>query len=299
MAARKAPFTSAADPSDPGSAKQLEPGLYVTATPIGNAQDITLRALSILRGCDAILAEDTRVTANLLSIHGIRNRLEPVHAHNEAAAAAAIARRIRAGERLALVSDAGTPLVSDPGARLVQALIAEGLPVTCAPGPSSAVAALVLSGLPAERFMFAGFLPSKAAERRSVLRSLSAVDATLILFEAPHRLAGALADAAQIFGPRPAAVARELTKKFEEVRRGVLPELAARYADEPPRGEIVLVIAPAQPGGAAQEPDLDAALTRALAGASLKEAVAQVAAETGLPRKTVYARALALTKPAR
>jgi 16S rRNA (cytidine1402-2'-O)-methyltransferase len=196
---------------------------------------------------------------------------------------------------VALVSDAGTPLVSDPGYKLVEAAIAEGIPITAAPGASALLTALVLSGLPTDRFLFAGFLPPKSPARRTEIRSLAAVPATLIFYEAPQRLAKALEDLADMLGPRPAAVARELTKRFEEVRRDTLEGLAAHYRDAPqPKGEIVILVGPPAADVGTSEIDLDAALEAALAKHSVKEAAALVAAETGLPRRTVYARALAL-----
>jgi 16S rRNA (cytidine1402-2'-O)-methyltransferase len=276
--------------------------LTVIATPIGNAGDITLRALAALRSCDAIVCEDTRVSAKLLARHGIRRPLVAYHEHNAERMRPRILARLRAGESLALISDAGTPLVSDPGYKLLRAVIAEGLPVTTLPGPSAALAALVLSGLPPDRFFFAGFLPPKAAARRQALGELAAVPATLIVFEAPGRLASSLGDMAAVLGPRPAAVARELTKLFEEVRRDDLATLARHYAEAgAPLGEVVVVIGP--PGGArlageAADAATDAALRQALGRMSLRDAVDAVAATTGQPRRAVYARALALGKPA-
>jgi 16S rRNA (cytidine1402-2'-O)-methyltransferase len=276
--------------------------LAVVATPIGNAGDITLRALAMLSSCDAIVCEDTRVSAKLLARHGIRRPLIAYHEHNAERMRPKILARLRAGESLALISDAGTPLVSDPGYKLLRAAIAEGLPVTTLPGPSAALAALVLSGLPPDRFFFAGFLPAKAAARRQALGDLATIPATLIVFEAPGRLPDSLADMAAVLGPRPAAVARELTKLFEEVRRDDLAALARHYADSgPPPGEVVVVIGP--PGetrlaGEAAAAATDAALRQALGRMSLRDAVDAVAATTGQPRRAVYARALALGNPA-
>jgi 16S rRNA (cytidine1402-2'-O)-methyltransferase len=272
----------------------VAPGLHIVATPIGNAGDLSFRALEVLRAADLVACEDTRVTGKLLARYGIGARRFAYHEHNAERVRPVLLEKLRAGARIALVSDAGTPLVSDPGYRLVRAAIEEGLPVTSVPGPSAPVAALVLSGLPPDRFLFAGFLPPKRAARRSELAGLRGLAATLVFFEAPHRLPESLADMAEMLGERPAAVARELTKMFEEVRRGSLAVLAAHYAAAgPPKGEIVVVV------GATREPaheeaGLDARLRRALAGMSLRDAAEAVAEATGLPRRQVYARALEL-----
>lgn len=273
---------------------KLAPGLYLVATPIGNLADVTLRALAVLRGADAILCEDTRVTAKLLARYGIATTARPYHDHNAERVRPAILARLKAGAVLALVSDAGTPLVSDPGYKLVRAALADGIAVTAVPGPSAALAALLSSGLPPDRFLFAGFLPAKTAARRRALDELKAVAATLVFFESAPRLAECLADMVEILGSRPAAVARELTKLHEEVRRGDLAALAAHYrAAGPPKGELVLVIGPPAQT-AASEAELDRALGTALARKSLRAAVAEVAAATGARRRHVYARALAL-----
>jgi 16S rRNA (cytidine1402-2'-O)-methyltransferase len=273
-------------------------GLVLVPTPIGNLTDMTLRAAAALRLADHILCEDSRVTQRLLSAWGIATRLVPLHEHNEDARIPATLAALRAGKRVALVSDAGMPLVSDPGYRLVRAALAEGLAVGAVPGPNAALLALVLSGLPPHPFLFMGFLPAKPAARRAALAGLAAAEraglsATLVFYEAPHRLAESLADMAGVLGERPAAVARELTKRFEEVRRDGLSALAALYAGAPARGEICVVVGPPDPAAAADAPaDIDALLRAALAEGSLKEAVAKVTAATGLPRKAVYARAL-------
>jgi 16S rRNA (cytidine1402-2'-O)-methyltransferase len=285
--------------SKPGAAsepsvKRPTAGLYVTATPIGNAADITLRALDLLRAADVIACEDTRVTGKLLARYGIATPMQPYHEHNAAKMRPVLLRRLAAGEVVALVSDAGTPLVSDPGFKLVQAALAAGLAVTALPGASSLLAALCLAGLPTDRFLFAGFLSPKTAQRRRSLEELKAVPATLVFLESAQRLAASLADMAAVLGPRPAAVARELTKLFEEVRRDSLAALAAHYAAAgPPKGEVVVAVGPPLET-AAESIDLDAVLRPALVGMRLKEAVAAVAEATGLPRKQVYARALAL-----
>ncbi len=272
--------------------KPLSPGLYVTATPIGNARDVTLRALDILKHCDAILAEDTRVTSKLLAIHGISKPLSAYNDHNAARERPKILARLRHGAALALVSDAGTPLVSDPGYKLVREAIAEGIPVHAVPGASAPLTALALAGLPSDRFFFAGFLPSKRGERRSALEELKNIPATLIVFESPQRLAECLKDMAEIFGARPAAIARELTKRHEEIVRGDLAGLASQYENtEPPKGEITLLLGP--PGQAA--PDLahmDSLLEKALAFMPVKAAADLVAEALGLHRHEVYERAL-------
>lgn len=269
----------------------------LVGTPIGNAADISQRALATLAAVDAIACEDTRVTGPFLARFGIHAPLIAYHEHNAPRMRPLLLERLARGESLALVSDAGMPLVSDPGYKLVRAAIAQGTPVTAVPGPSAPLAALVVSGLPTDRFLFAGFLPAKAGARRAALEELAGVPATLILFEAPARLAASLADMSAVLGAREAAVARELTKLFEEVRRASLPELAAHYAAAgPPRGEIVVVIAPPAALPAADEEGVDAALRAALARASLRDAVAEVAGATGRPRRDVYARALALAR---
>ena len=285
----------------PDRACFIPPGLVLVATPIGNLADVSSRALDALRGADLVLCEDTRMTARLLTHYGIAARTSPLHDHNEEDRIPALLDRLRSGSRMALVSDAGTPLVSDPGYRLLRAAVAAGVPVSAVPGPNAAVTALVLSGLPPQPFLFLGFPPPRPAARRAAFGRLRAAEraglsATLLWHEAPHRLADTLADLASQFGERPAAVARELTKRFEEVRRGLLSELAAHYAAAPARGEITVAVGPA-PEEAADPQDLDEQLRRALAHNSLKDAAALVAAATGLPRKTVYARALALGKP--
>ncbi|HZB93994.1 MAG TPA: 16S rRNA (cytidine(1402)-2'-O)-methyltransferase [Stellaceae bacterium] len=281
--------------SKPQPASTLAPALYLVATPIGNAEDITLRALKTLAAADVIACEDTRVTAKLLALHGIERPLLSYHEHNAEHMRPIILDRLRRGERVALVSDAGTPLISDPGFKLVRAALAEGLPVTALPGPSAAVTALLVSGLPSDRFFFAGFLPPKAAARRTALAELGGIKASLVFFEGAPRLAAALADMAAVLGPRPAAVARELTKLYEEVRRGSLAELAAHYrAEGAPRGELAVVVGPPPAEAAPQGETLDRQIEAALARMSLRDACAAVAAATGLPRRTVYARALAL-----
>lgn len=279
-------------------AEPLSPGLHIVATPIGNLKDISFRALSTLAAADVVLAEDTRTSKTLLAHYGIATPLLPYHEHNAAQMRPKILEKLRQGGKLALISDAGTPLVSDPGYKLVAEVVAEGLPVTGIPGPSAVLAALVLAGLPTDRFFFEGFLPPKSAARKARLTELAAIPGTLVFFESPRRLAEMLSDAAAVLGARSGAVARELTKYYENVRRGPLPELAAHYGEaEEARGEIVVVIGPPDASAAAAQGDtLDEALRAALAKVSLKEAVAQVAAASGQPRRVVYARALELTR---
>ncbi|MBK9083678.1 MAG: 16S rRNA (cytidine(1402)-2'-O)-methyltransferase [Rhizobiales bacterium] len=277
-------------------AEPLDPGLYVVATPIGNLRDISFRALATLAAADAVVAEDTRVTRHLLAHYGVSTPLLAYHEHNAAEMRPRLLARLAAGERLALVSDAGTPLVSDPGFKLVAEAAERGVPVIAVPGPSAVLAALVVAGLPTDRFFFEGFLPARSAARRQRAAELAAIPGTLIFFESPRRLAEALTDLAAVLGDRPAAVARELTKRFETVRRGRLADLAAAYAaEDAPKGEIVLLVGP--PGEGAQETsadDLDRRILAALATHSVKDAASVVAGETGRPRRQVYARAIEL-----
>ena len=272
-------------------------GLYIVATPIGNARDITLRALDALRGADVIVCEDTRVTSKLLAIHAISRPLLAYHEHNADKAGPQIIERLKQGQIVALVSDAGTPLVSDPGYRLVRTCAEENLFVTHLPGPSSVLTALVLAGLPTDRFLFAGFPNNKSGKRQTELGELKAVPATLVFLESPKRLAKSLADMALILGPRNATIGRELTKKFEEVRRGTLNELAYHYQQAgSPKGEVTIVIAPPLAlDDAATPEDIDHMLGDALSTLSLKDAVAAVSAATGAVKRDVYARALALS----
>ncbi len=277
----------------------LAAGLHIVATPIGNLRDITLRALDVLGSADVIVCEDTRVFAKLASHYGIA---APTIAYSDATqdlAEPRILRALAAGKRVALVSDAGMPLISDPGYRLVRAALAGDHVVTAAPGPSAVPMALALSGLPTDRFFFGGFLPAKEVERRRAISAAASVPSTLVFFEAPHRLAASLVDLADLLGPRPAAIARELTKLFEEVRRAPLTELADHYARHPEvKGEIAIVIGPPDEAVAPAAAKLDKALLTAMAGASLKDAAAEVAARYGLKRRDVYARALELKREA-
>jgi 16S rRNA (cytidine1402-2'-O)-methyltransferase len=277
-------------------APALAPGLHIVATPIGNLRDSTLRALEVLAAADVIACEDTRVTRKLLDHYGITTPLTSYHDHNAGEARPKLVARLAAGAAIALVSDAGTPLVSDPGFKLVRAAHDAGHTVTAVPGASAALAALAVAGLPTDRFFFEGFLPAKPGQRQARIAEIARIPATLLLFETGPRLAAALADLADGLGARAAAVCRELTKLHEEVRRADLAALAAHYksADDP-RGEIVLVIAP--PVAQSMEgADLDALLRSALARVSVKEAVAEIATVTGRSRREVYQRALTLAK---
>jgi 16S rRNA (cytidine1402-2'-O)-methyltransferase len=280
-------------------APKLAPGLHIVATPIGNLRDITLRALEVLGGADVIACEDTRVTRKLLDHYGITATLMPYHEHNAAAARPKILKRLADGEAVALVCDAGTPLVSDPGYKLVRAARELGHAVTAVPGASAVLAALGIAGLPTDRFFFEGFLPAKENARRARIAELARVPATLVLFESGPRLAAALADLAGTLGAREAAICRELTKLYEEVRRGDLPALARDIAAAPPpRGEIVIVIAPPREEPTSAEA-VDELLRHALGRASLKDAAREVALATGQPRREIYQRALTLTKETR
>jgi 16S rRNA (cytidine1402-2'-O)-methyltransferase len=287
--------SKSADPTEEAEVTALAPGLYIVATPIGNLRDITLRALDVLRRADAIICEDTRVTATLARRYGLAAERIAYHDHNADAVRPKLLARLAASAALALVSDAGTPLISDPGFKLVREAVAAGIAVTAVPGASAAVAAVTVAGLPTDRFLFAGFLPIKSGARRRALRELATVQASLVFYETAPRLGLALADMAAMLGDRLAAVARELTKLHEEVRRESLAALAEHYRRAgPPKGEIVVVVGPPPASVAAADEDIDAQLLSALRTASLREATAAVAAATGLPRRQVYARALAL-----
>jgi 16S rRNA (cytidine1402-2'-O)-methyltransferase len=288
----------AASAASPDDSRDGQPGplhgLVLVSTPIGNLGDISARARTALSACDLILCEDTRRTGRLLATLNIHGRTETLHEHNEDARIASVLDKLRTHQTIALVSDAGTPLMSDPGYRLVRAVIEAELPVTAIPGPNAAVTALILSGLPPLPFMFLGFPPPKQAARRAAFGGLRAAErsglcATLVWHEAPHRLLETLVDLQEVFGDRSAAVARELTKHFETVERGKVSYLADLFTREPPRGEITLLIGPPE----TDDPeDLDGRLRAALATQTVKDAAALVSTATGLPRKVVYARAL-------
>ncbi len=283
-----------------GISPKLSAGLYLVATPIGTAADITLRALDILRNADVLAAEDTRQARKLMDIHGVAlggRPLLPYHDHNGAAMRPKLVRAVREGKVVAYVSDAGTPLIADPGYQLAAGMIEEGLPITAAPGASAVLTALSLAGLPTDRFLFAGFAPVKTMARQTFFAEFAAVPATLVFYEAPRRLGESLRAMADVFGDRPAAMCRELTKKFEDVRRASLYELAEYYAEAPaPKGEAVVVVgAPLKQVASAEA--IDAALIEALKHSRVKDAAAEVAEAFDLPRKPLYQRALALGRP--
>jgi 16S rRNA (cytidine1402-2'-O)-methyltransferase len=273
----------------------LAAGLYVVSTPIGNLRDVTLRALDVLRGCDLVLAEDTRVTGKLLAAFGISAKLERYDEHAAERTRPKVLAALADGARIALVSDAGTPLVSDPGYRLVRAAAEAGHPVFPIPGASALLAGLAAAGLPSDRFLFAGFPPPKSAGRRTVFEELAGVRATLVFYEGGSRLAASLADMAAVFGEREAAVCRELTKLHETIVRGPLPALAADPRFEAPKGEIVVLVGPGREA-AASAADADAALKDALARLKPAEAAAEVARALGLSRRDLYRRAMELKR---
>ncbi|WP_240231298.1 16S rRNA (cytidine(1402)-2'-O)-methyltransferase [Devosia lacusdianchii] len=275
-------------------APPLAPGLYVVATPIGNLRDITIRALETLAAADAILCEDTRMSARLLDHYGIKGRRVALHEHNERAKAEDIVNRIAAGQALALISDAGTPLLSDPGFPLIRALAEANLPVFAIPGPSALLSALVVAGLPTDAFAFHGFLPPKAGARANAIVALRDSRETLVFYESPRRLDDTLAAMAEHLGERQAAVALELTKRFERVHRGTLAELAAEFAASETKGEAVIVVAGAAEASAPDAADWQAALLVAMADQPLRAAVDAITGQYGLKRKEVYDAALAL-----
>jgi 16S rRNA (cytidine1402-2'-O)-methyltransferase len=279
------------------SAPKLTAGLYLVATPIGNLGDITLRALETLAAADIVACEDTRMTHRLLERYGIKASLTPYHEHNAAVARPRLLAELAQGASIALVSDAGTPLISDPGFKLVREVCAAGYPVTALPGPSSVLAALSLAALPTDRFFFEGFLPPKQTARRARLTELARIDATLVMFETGARLADSLRDLSEILGARDAAICRELTKLHEEIRRAPLHELATEAERLETRGEFVLVIGPPSADeGKLDDDALDALLRAALAQGSVKDAVAHAVELSGRPRREIYARALELSK---
>lgn len=271
----------------------LDPGLYIVATPIGNLSDLSPRAASILAEADVLAVEDSRVTARLLAHIGAKRPMTPYHDHNADRVRPALVERM-ATEAVALVSDAGTPLISDPGYKLVRDAREAGRNVVTIPGPCAAIAGLTLSGLPSDRFLFIGFLPPKAGARSSAIAEVAAVRATLIFYESGPRLAATLGALREGLGDRDAAVAREISKAFEECVTGTLSGLASRYADAPPKGEIVVMVAPPAAEAAPDAEELDAALREAMTRLSPSRAAAEVAASLGVPRRQVYERALAL-----
>ena len=287
------------EPINPEKRSKPAPGLYIVATPIGNLGDVTLRALEILGAVDVIACEDTRVTKRLLTKYGVATPLTLYHEHNAVRATPRLLQRLQDGAAVALVSDAGTPLISDPGYRLVQQVHEANYPVFVVPGPSAPIAALVASGLPSNRFLFAGFLPTRQSARRKSLAELTDLHASLVFLESPRRLARSLLDMLSVLGHREAAVARELTKRYEEVVRGSLKELVDHYANtQAPKGEVVVIIGPpiAEVDVVKNEATLDDLLTIALASMSVRDAARSVSIETGLPRRDAYRRALTLLK---
>ena len=278
---------------------KLAAGLYLVAVPIGTARDITLRALDILASADVLAAEDTRSLRKLMDIHGIPLGNRPLvayHDHSGEKTRTRLLAAIAEGKAVAYASEAGTPLIADPGYDLAHVARNEGLAVTAAPGASAVITALTLAGLPTDRFLFAGFLPSAQGARRSTLMDLRATRATLVFYESPNRVAASLADAAEVLGPeRQGALCRELTKRFEEVRRGTLAELAASCATDPPRGEIVLLMDRGD-SETLSESDLETTLSAALKDLSVRDAADQVAAQFDLPRRKVYQMALKMAK---
>ena len=272
---------------------QLQPGLYIVATPIGNLGDLSRRASDILANADIIAVEDSRVTAKLLHHIGVKRPMIPYHDHSTESVRAGLIARM-ANEAVALVSDAGTPLISDPGYKLVRDARAAGHTVVTIPGPSAAISALTLAGLPTDRFLFMGFLPSKAQARASTIAEVASIGATLVFYESGPRLSAALTALTEGLGDREAAVAREITKKFEECVTGTLSALSARYAEAPPKGEIVIVVAPPGDAPPPSEEDADAALQEALKRLPVSKAAGEVAKKFGLDRKALYARAMAM-----
>lgn len=274
---------------------ELLPGLYIVATPIGNLGDLSPRAADILSRAAVIAVEDTRVTAKLMQHIGSKRQMVPYHDHNAEQVRPGLIARMGA-EAVALVSDAGTPLISDPGYKLVRDARAAGHLVVTIPGPCAAIAALTLAGLPTDRFLFMGFLPAKLGARSSTIAEVADVRATLIFYESGPRLSATLTALADGLGDREAAVTREITKRFEEAVTGTLVQLAARYADTPPKGEIVIVVGPPGAPEPASEDDADAALAEALTRLTVSQAAGEVAKKLGLDRKALYARALAMKR---
>lgn len=278
------------------NAPKAAPGLYLVATPIGNLGDITLRALETLAGVDIVACEDTRITRRLMERFSITATLKQYHEHNAEQARPKILEALARGSSIALVSDAGTPLISDPGFKLVREVSAAGFPVTALPGPSSVLAALSVAALPTDRFFFEGFLPSKHMARRARLTELARIDATLVMFESGARVQDSLRDLADIMGDRDAAICREMTKLHEDIRRATISELAAAADTLETRGEFVLVIGPPAADAGIGDDALDALLRSSLSRGSVKDAVAHAVEISGRPRRDIYARALELAR---
>ncbi|MDQ7017630.1 MAG: 16S rRNA (cytidine(1402)-2'-O)-methyltransferase [Robiginitomaculum sp.] len=276
--------------------KDLAPGLYLVATPIGNLRDITLRALDVLGGVDRVLAEDTRMSRRLFDAYGLRPKCEAYHEHNADQRRDSVLEALEQGSKIALISDAGTPLISDPGYKLVREAAKRDVAVYAIPGPSAALAALTVSGLPTDKFLFAGFLPPRQSARRRALEALKSTPASLVFYETAKRVLAVLEDMNTVLGPRDAVLARELTKRFETLYRAPLDQLASQIPESELRGEMVLVIGPPDDEELWDEAQIDAALTEALAHQRLKSAVDEITKMSGQPRRLVYRRALDLQK---
>lgn len=276
-------------------ADSLAPGLYLVATPIGNLADITVRALATLASAETVLCEDTRTSSKLMARYGIKARLEPYHEHNAAKVRPHIMERLKAGAAIALISDAGTPLISDPGYRLVAEAVATGIVVTTCPGPSAVMAGLAIAGLPTDRFLFLGFLPAKAGERQRLFEEVKAIRATLVFFESPHRIVETLAEMHTALPGRAVCLTRELTKLHEEAIRGSCADVGAALAARPAvKGEITLILGlPPEPSHAATDADVEEAITAALEAMPASKAAAEVAKRFGLAKANVYAQILA------
>jgi 16S rRNA (cytidine1402-2'-O)-methyltransferase len=275
---------------------QITPGLYLVATPIGNARDITLRAIDVLQAADVLACEDTRVTRKLLSVHNIRpDRLVSYHEHNAAEMRPKLIEQLELGKIVALVSDAGTPMINDPGFRMAQDCRELDIPVHAIPGASAVITGLMLAGLPTDRFMYCGFPPPKQGKRTTWLGELKNTDTTLVFLESAKRLAASLTDMADVLGDRDVAVVREMTKKFEETRRGKLSDLSIQYQEEgPPKGEITIVVGPPLEGDEMSDTEIDTMLKDAMKTERIKDAANMVAAASGRSKRDLYNRALAL-----
>lgn len=300
MTQSKTPSSFYHDAKPTGEIPDLQGGIYIIATPLGNLKDITLRALEILSSVDLILCEDTRASRKLLTHYGVSAPLKAFHDYNETKMIPSLLAQVQAGKRLALISDAGTPLISDPGYKLVKAALTAELFMTGLPGPSAVINALILSGLPTHRFFFAGFLAAKSAARLKELDSLKKIPGTLIFYESPQRLKETLQDLHSCFSTREIVVVREMTKKFEEIIRGSLREVTDYFQKKPPRGEIVLLVAPpSEEENLWDEKTLEKGLRTALKTLSLKDAVQKISLLSGISRKVVYEKALKIQEKIR